>query len=182
MKRIIWESSPDLDDRAVAEIRSEMEEMEVDNTASMSDDEVRWWFLENMNPGFLEDEMSNLNVTLPGSILIIGDIGRWDGRRSGYLVAGNNLSSVLSSHVSGLSDMSVYGDGYNIRADEAHHDGTNHYLYRMLLPNKDAAPLLDAIYYGKEVSKSLLNRYTRSLYPYVAKVYGWPSRSKPREV
>ena len=32
---------------------------------------------------------------------------------------------------------------------------------------------LDDIYNGREISRSKLNYYTRSIRPYVAKIYGW---------
>lgn len=182
MKRIIWDSQPELSKEDISSIRADMKEMAVDNAEELTDDEVETYFLNNINPDYFDCERDNLDLTLPGKVIAIADIGRWNGRRSGYRIMENNLNEVLLSHVNGASELSVYGDGYNIQADETHHDGTNHYMYRMIRSDKDATPLLDALYYGKEVTSSLLNRYTRSLYPYVAQIYGWPCRQKVKEV
>lgn len=181
-KYIIWESDPDLDEKNLACIREDMKEMEVDGANEMSNEEIREYFVNEINPDYLDCEMSNLSQPLPGAIIVIADLGLWNGRRPGYRIMGTNLNQILRSHVNGASDFSIFGDGYNIRADEAHHDGTNHYLYRMLRPGKNHESLLEAIYSGKEITSGLLNRYTMSLYPYAARVYGWPCRSKTKEV
>ena len=178
MKRIIWESNPEFTQEMLDALRADLVEMEVENAANMTDDEVESYYLEYMNPDYLADERVNLNRELPGQVLVIADLGLWNGRRQGYRILGDNLNSVLISHVNGQSELSVYGDGYNIRAEEAHHDGTNKYLFRALIPGKNPQPLLDAIYCGKTITKALLNRYTRSVYPYAAAVYGWPCRSR----
>lgn len=182
MKRVVWNSNPELDSAELDSIRAEMAEQNGVLEETLSNSEVLEYFLEVLNPMYRRDEESQLDIVLPGKVIAIADLGLWHGRRNGYRILDNDLSCVLQSHVNGMSEICIYGDSYNIRADEVHHDGTNHYLYRMLCPDKDAAPLLEAIYYGKEVSKSLLNRYTRSLYPYVAKIYGWPCRSKQQGV
>lgn len=181
MKRMIWDSRPDLSKEDIAYIRADMKEMEVEGADSLTDEEVEAYYLNNINPDYYDGERSNLDRELPGTVIAIADLGLWQGRRSGYRILGSNLNDVLLSHVNGASELSVYGDGYNIRADEAHHDGTNHYMYRMMIPGKDASPLLNALYEGKDVPKAMLNRYTRSLYPYVARVYGWPCRQKKKE-
>lgn len=177
MKRVIWDSSPTLNEAELLLIREEICERE-DAAASafQTEDEIMDYYLTELNPSYLEDEQANLDIQLPGKVIAIADLGLWYGRRTGYRVLDNNLNCVLQSHVDGMSEICIYGDSYNIRADEAHHDGMNHYLYRMLCPDKDATPLLNAIYANQPVSRSMLNRYTRSLFPYVAKVFGWPCR------
>lgn len=179
MKRVIWDSNPTLDEADLLTIHEEICEREdVGADAYQTEDEILEYYLNELNPGYLEDERDNLNIQLPGKVIAIADLGLWHGRRTGYRILNNNLNCVLQSHVDGMSEICIYGDSYNIQADEAHHDGTNHYLYRMLCPDKDAVPLLDAIYASRPVSRAMLNRYTRSLYPYVAKIYGWPCRQK----
>lgn len=179
MKRIIWESEPHVKTSDLMGLREEMYEMEIaDPQEFLTDEEVLEYYLSELNPSYLEDEQINLSIQLPGNIIAIADLGLWNGRKNGYKIMTDNLNSILQSHMNGPSEICIYGDSYNIFANEAHHDGTNHYLYRMLLPDKDVTPLLDAIWSGKEISKEMLNRYTRSLYPYVANVYGWPCRQK----
>lgn len=179
MKRIIWNSDPQLEPGDLMCLREEMYEMGIAGPQEiLTDDEVLEYYLMELNPSYLEDERANLNMQLPGKVVAIADLGLWNGRQSGYKIMADNLNSILQSHMDGSSEICIYGDGNNIRADESHHDGVNHYEYRMLLPQKDASPLLDAIWSGHEISRKMLNRYTRSLYPYVANIYGWPCRQK----
>ena len=178
--RIIWESNPELSQDEIFFVREEMDEPRIGMEEGLTDEEIIEYYLSEINPLYLEDERANLDIKLPGKVIAIADLGLWNGRRQGYRIMSDNLNCVLQSHVSGISDICVYGDGYNIRADEAHHDGTNHYLYRVIRPDKCTDDLLNAIYNGDGISKDMLNRYTRSLYPYVAQVYGWPCRQNKR--
>lgn len=130
------------------------------------------------NPSFydLENEYSNLNVSLPDSILVIADLGLWDGRRSAYRFIGSNLRDVLS--VSCGDYVTYYIDELgDIRCDDTHHDGTNHYLFRCLKPGTFGAPLLNKIIAGK-ATRGDITRYTFRLGDYAADVYGWNIRGR----
>ena len=68
-----------------------------------------------------------------------------------------------------------YCDRYDFRFDGFHHDGRNHYLYRTWakgLTFTQKENFLEKLYSGKATHKDVL-RYTRSIRPYIAKVYGW---------
>ena len=119
---------------------------------------------------YLEDERQNLNVKTDGRILIIADLGLWNGRRQGHRILGTKVSDILYD----MADyIEWYGDGHNIKATAAHHDGTNYYEYRVIREDRNIQNLLDAIYNGEEITRKKLNYYTKSLYKDVAKVYGW---------
>ena len=123
--------------------------------------------LQNM---YLEDERQNLNIKTDGRILIIADLGLWNGRRQGYKILGTKVSDILYD----MADyIEWYGDGHNIKATAAHHDGTNYYEYRVIREDRNIDNLFDAIYNGENITRKKLNYYTKSLYSYVAKVYGW---------
>ena len=119
---------------------------------------------------YLEDERANLNVNADGRIFIIADLGLWNGRKQGYKILGRKVSDILSDDADYIE---WYGDGHNIRATAAHHDGTNYYEYRVIREDRNIDKLLDAIYNGEEITRKKLNYYTKSLYSDVAKVYGW---------
>lgn len=136
------------------------------------DDELMDWMYETNNM-YLDDERSNLNKKVDGRILIIGDIGKWNGRVDGYKILGNNINEIFNINDRGFDYAEFYGDGYDIRATECHHDGTNYYLYRVIREDRNIDNLLDAIYNGEEITSSKLNYYTKSLYKDVANVYGW---------
>lgn len=136
------------------------------------DDELMDWMYETNNM-YLDDERSNLNKKVDGRILIIGDIGKWNGRVDGYKILGNNINEIFNINDRGFDYAEFYGDGYDIRATECHHDGTNYYLYRVIREDRNIDNLLDVIYNGEEITSSKLNYYTKSLYKDVANVYGW---------
>ena len=127
-----------------------------------------------INGNYLDDERANLNVQLSQPIIIIGDIGRWNGRVMGYkMIESGNIRDCLYSD----TDMTEwYVDKYgDLRADAVHHDGTNHYLYRVFKDN--ASPeqierLQDKIYFGK-ATRADITRVTKRLGDDIARVYGW---------
>ena len=83
-----------------------------------------------INGDYLDDERANLNVQLSQPILVVGDLGLWNGRRMGYKeIPSGNIRDCLYSD----TDYSTWyvdrlGD---LRCDAIHHDGTNFYLYRV---------------------------------------------------
>ena len=120
---------------------------------------------------YFEDEITNLNKELNGRILCIAGMGLWNGRKSGYKILGNNLNEVLTCGI-GCDEKEVYCDAYNVLAKGYHHDGTNYVEFREIREDKDIDKLLDKIYNNEPITRAELNRYTKSLRPYVAEVYG----------
>ena len=168
-KRIIW-SNMNLDIEDWRDGYREWLEMNDMDTDPDDEDAINIWMNE-ANDYYLDDERCNLNKKVGGRILVIGDIGRWNGRVSGYkIIESHNIRDILYSD---CDYVEWYGDGYNIRSVECHHDGTNYCLYRVIREDRNIENLLDAIYNGEEITSSKLNYYTRSLYEDVAKVYGW---------
>ena len=92
----------------------------------------------------------------------------------GFQILGSNVADILKSE---CDDAEWYGDGYNIRGRMAHHDGTNHTLYRVAKDREDAGRIAEKIY-NCEIDEEGFRRRTRSLYPYVASVYGWKTRQR----
>lgn len=91
------------------------------------------------------------------------------------------LSNIGQHHCrylkSQCDDAEWYGDGYNIRGRMDHHDGTNYTLYRIAKGRDEAERIADKIY-NREIDEEGFRRRTRSLYPYVAAVYGWKTRQR----
>ena len=137
----------------------------------VTDEYEQYNLIEDMNMEYLEDERCNLNEKVDGRILVIADLGLWYGRRQGYKILGNTISDILYDRDGEYLEW--YGDGYNIKATVSHHDGTNFYEYRVIREDRNIENLLDAIYNGEEINRKKLNYYTKSLYPYIAKIYGW---------
>lgn len=143
---------------------------DIDDRDPNDEDAIYEW-MEETNQLYLDDERCNLDKEVDGRILVIADLGLWNGRHGGYkIIESCNIRDILYSD---CDYAEWYGDGYNIRCTAHHHDGTNHYLYRVIREDRNIDNLLDAIYRGEEITSSKLNYYTKSLYKNVAEIYGW---------
>lgn len=120
-RHIIWSNENlDLDDW-----REDLQEQYPD----CSEDELYRIMCET-NADYLSDERVNLNIQLSQPILVIADLGLWNGRRMGYKeIPSGNIRDCLSG---GYDYTTWYVDKKgDFRCDDIHHDGTNHYLYRV---------------------------------------------------
>ena len=137
------------------------------------------------NNDYLYDERCNLNIQLSRPILLIADIGRWDGRYPGYAeIKSGNIRDCLYSEM----DYSTWyvdrlGD---LRCDAVHHDGTNHYLYRAYKENVSEAQIdrLKEKLYSGTATRADVTRVTKRLGDEIGRVYGWrfpPVREAARE-
>ena len=166
MKNIIWSNmNLNIDDwrDGYAEF-CEINEIEPGNEYDI----YNW--MEETNADYLDDERMNLNKQLDGDLLIMGDLGLWNGRAHGYKIARANLNAIFDID----DDLTeFYGDGREIRATGCHHDGRNYYQFRAIRPGRDIDKLLNAIYNGEYISPQKLNYYTRSIYKDIANIYGW---------
>lgn len=161
----IWDSRINMDDW-----KDFVEEERKEYPREYEDDNEMYYHIIDINACYLEDERANLKIQLSHPILVIGDLGLWNGRYSGYrVIPSGNIKDILYTE---LDDAHWYCDGYNICCDGYHHDGVNHYIYREIRNPENIHKLLDMIYYGKDF-KSAINRYTRSIASDVAKAYGF---------
>ena len=126
-------------------------------------------FDEDVDEFWLDDERANLNVEVDGVIVAFANLGFWNGRVNGAKIFGNNVKNILKS----FNDYNEwYCDQYNVRCTSVHHDGRNKYLYRVAKNVEQAERIVDKIVSGVYDEKKF-RKATRSLRPYVAKVYGW---------
>lgn len=147
-------------------------------------DDQRYYKMLELNEEYLDDERVNLNIQLSQPILVIADLGLWNGRRSGYreIESGNIRDCLSARHDYTTWYVDRLGD---LRCDDVHHDGTNHYLYRAF---KDGVSeslrdrLKERIYEGRATREDIV-RLTRRLGDDIGKVYGWrfPKRTVSRE-
>ena len=166
--RVIFDSEPNYDDAKQYLIEKAIEDGE--NPDDITDDDIyeEANFEVEMN---FNDEIDNLNKTLNGRVICIANLGLWHGRVSGYAICDNNLNTVMRQAQGDY--YRVMYNGNDIVAEDCHHDGTNYYTFRELREDTNYEVLLNKLYSGEEVSQKLINRYTKSLKPYVKKVYGW---------
>ena len=118
---------------------------------------------------YLDDERCNLDEEVDGVIVAFADLGLWNGRTNGARIEGTNVKDILHSRYEYLD---WYCDRYNVRCDAIHHDGRNHYLYRVAKDREQAERLVNKIAYGGMTEEQFM-KATRSLRTYVAKEYGF---------
>lgn len=137
----------------------------------------RMELMYEINGDYLDDERNNLDIQLSQPILVIADLGLWYGRRMGYkeIPSGNIRDCLYSDTDYSTWYVDQLGD---LRCDAIHHDGTNHYLYRVYkddVTETQIDNLLAKIYEGRATRKDI-TRVTRRLGDEIAAVYGWPIR------
>lgn len=166
-KHIIWTDTVNLNLEDYAEYLEE-------NYPETVDDYKKFEIIDMVNSDELDMVRDEFDIQLDGRILILGQLGLWNGKVSGYkIINSGKLSDIFYSQLNTMSYMEFWSDGYNIRASEAHHDGTNYYLFREIREDKDIENFLNDIYFGREISRSKLNYYTRSVASHINKLYGW---------
>lgn len=134
------------------------------------------------NSDYLSDERINLDIQLPREIIVIADIGRWNGRFSGYeVIDSGNIKDCLYSECD-MNEWFVDEKG-DFRCDAYHHDGINHYLFRTFKDNitdEQMDRLKNKIYDGS-VTRADIARITDRLGDEIGKIYGWDfQRAKPK--
>lgn len=138
----------------------------------------------DINDTYLDDERANLDIQLDRPILVIGDIERWNGRVSGYKeIQSGNIKDCLYADTN-YSTWYVDRRG-DLRCDAIHHDGINHYLYRMYKSNASESQIerLKAKIYDGVATRADINRITQRLGDEIGNVYGWkfPKKEKNHE-
>lgn len=128
------------------------------------------------NDLWFDDERANLSsVEDSGELIAIADIGRWNGRFSGY----KKIESLPDVLYSSCDYERVYVDSNgDLRKEESHHDGNNSILYRYLkesLTEEQKDNFLDKIYNGECTQKDI-TKYTRRAGVGIARVFGWKVR------
>lgn len=123
----------------------------------------------------------NLDIETNGRIMVLTDLGLWNGRRTGYGYAReNNINSCLISHLRSACDSEFwveYNDNGELefKSKDVHHDGTNYYTYRELKPDltdDDIEEFEGLVYEGKATADDI-QRYTLPLGDRIQKVYGF---------
>jgi len=126
------------------------------------------------NNSYLDDERVNLNIQLSSPILVIGDIGRWNGRVPGYKeIQSGNIRDCFSSDTDYTTwYVDKHGD---LRCDAIHHDGVNHCRYRVYksgVTYEQIETLKEKIL-NRTATEADVSRVTRRLGDHIGKVYGW---------
>ena len=164
-KHIIW-SNENLD---YEDWREELEAQFFDFT-----DSERRQLMHELNRMYLDDERDSLNIKLNAPILVIGDLGRMNGRTTGYReFESGNIADCLNC----TADFYTFyvDNAGDMRCDATHEDGVDYYLYRVYKvfatdEQKDA--LKEKIYNGT-ATRADIEAVTLGIGERIARVYGW---------
>lgn len=167
MKHTIWTSDFNVED-------FDLDPEFYDKDPSTWTEDEKWKYCNELNDEYLYDERANLReCKAPYGILAIIDQGLWNGRRTVYrFIKSTSVAACLA-----WIDGEYYCDSYNFRAAVHHHDGTNYITFRALKPGitrRLQDRIWDCQIAGKTLTKSDISKYTTSLQPQIADVYGWP--------
>ena len=126
------------------------------------------------NNDYLLDERANLNIQLSQPILVIAQLGLWNGIKPGYreIESGNIKDCLYSNYDFTTWFVDRRGD---LRCDDIHHDGTNHYLYRVWRDDvsETQRDRLKARIYEGIATREDITRVTKRLGDAIGQVYGW---------
>ena len=144
----------------------------------------RMALMHEINGDYLDDERANLNIQLDQPILIIADLGLWQGRRMGSkeIASGNIRDCLFSDRDTDYSTWYVDKLG-DLRCDAIHHDGTNFLLYRTYkdgVSESQIDRLKEKLYCGT-ATRADITRITRRLGDEIGRVYGWEFPQRGRQ-
>lgn len=105
------------------------------------------------------------NIDEKENIVIIGDLGLWNGRRMGYKVISNDASEILTSIGYDSYPVLELNDNNELYGQASHHDGTNYYRFRVWragLSDTQKEKFLNLVYYQEAEEKDIV-KYTKAL-------------------
>ena len=108
IKRVIWSTDVDTSDEAVQAYTKDLEDQ------GISVPDVIQFMYEDNNLK-LDDERQNLNIPTRNPIVVIAELGLWNGRRVGYSVLDKqNVSAILCTSRGDFT--TFFADAYNLTA------------------------------------------------------------------
>lgn len=129
-KNVVWQN-----------LDLEIDETELEAEDSPSADELYELAAEEAARE-LEELRIIADLPLESDILVIVDVGRWNGRHPAAVVIPGNLKSCFNPMFldSGFGEYWIDPNG-NLCSSEVHHDNTNFYVYRGIKPETTPAQL-----------------------------------------
>ena len=145
-------------------------------------EEKRYQMISELNEQYLLDERMNLDVDVGETIVLIADLGLWDGWHTGYRqIQSGNLRDCLYSE---LDVITWFVDRKGeFRMEGYHHDGRNHYLYRKFRPeisHEEREAFLRKIL-DHTMNRDDLERVTCRLGDDIARIYGFQLPANTKE-
>ena len=162
----IWTSEPDYE-----EYRTALEEDMPDLS-----EEDRIAIFRQGNIDCLQFQKEEMSMRLGMPIFVVAELGLWNGKHMAYKeIESGVLSDCFEPGKDTLSIRWFVDEKGDLRCDDVHHDGVNHYLYRVMkrdVPEAEMDYLKNAIRAGVAL-QSDIDRCTERLGDAVSMVYGF---------
>ncbi len=183
VKRTIWSSDSFYtqdDDVKEQYKRDIMEQYDIDEEEDLTEEKLAQYWYED-NEFNYDCERYNLGKDIDGCIIALAHrsshYGIWGGNgREATKVVGYNICKILETSA---DDAEWWAEDYNIEGRLSDHDGSWYVTYRVCKDYEEAERLQELAYLGKLDNADIMAR-TKSLYPYIAKIYGWPYRGSKK--
>ena len=174
----IWQDIDFLSSEELEDYKKSMKEFRAEEDIELSDEDAYNEVLED-NAFSHECELDNFNIP-SNTIVLFAHAGTWHGFVNHCFQIGNNVNKILYSPMSCPTTLRVYADRHNVRGIEYHHDsrfagGANTYLYREIkdeFVGREDEVLPKCQNEDGSLNMHKVKYYTKSLRPYVKKVYG----------
>lgn len=160
----------------------------------ITDPEEQYNLAAENNADALEILREELDIQLPGPILVLAELGLWHGKRPAYhwITSGNIKDCFYDNNDDVAWFLDCRGD---LRCNSFHHDGKNRYLYRTLkedlnetqkanLERKLSDNVMEDGIIWSAATRQDLSYYTRCVGDWIAEAYGWDTpgvRQKKRK-
>ena len=169
---LIWQSVDFMSNEEIEEYKKGLAEYKEEGEVSYED-------IEDDNNFSWECELDNFNIP-SNKIINFAHCGRWNGFSEHCFQIGNNVNRILYSPLTCDSSLKLYADRYDVRGTEYHHDsrfagGGNQYLFREIrdeFVGREDEVLPRCLDENGELDMKKVKYYTKSLRPYVKRVYG----------
>lgn len=157
MKHVIWTNEINVKDW-----EDDIREM----YPNIEDDEI-YEVAYRENEMYFYDEKANMDKELGKPIVIIGNLGLWNGRRNGWkLTNKTNLNDIFTDTCGDY--VTWYVEDGEIKCEDIHHDGTNYYTYRVVKDGISDWEFEEMMYDGKDIDE-----LTDKLGKFACDIYGW---------
>lgn len=125
------------------------------------------------NEWALEDEIENLKTKGTGPILVLADLGLWNGRTHGYkeFPGDGTLDRVFGAFSGDFFELAV--EGADLVGKDVHHDGTNFYRFYEIVDRSSADKIETLQLSNEEIPNDLLKKGLRPLGRDVSDIYGF---------
>lgn len=144
----------------------EWKDLAKENGYDLSDEEIRMEIDYSDFQDYLDYTRSLLDqINEKENIVIIADLGLWNGRVMAYKVISNNARDIITSIGSNEYPEIELNNNNELFGKLVHHDGTNYYRFRVWragISDTQKDKFLDLIY-NQEASEENIVKYTKAL-------------------